>query len=173
MSGRSADVARTSVRVSHPDASTVTIRSGRTLRTVDKRCIGCTRSDEQTRPAAGKAAGSGDDAAEAGACEVRRVQVGLSGFQLIQEEVEYGSRTHHSNMDMYERVQANDMMRNAVIVGSFAMHAANRDEKLPRTPCDLLRSLRLDSFIFFRPAAQAIFSRAGLGDLIQSIDRPR
>jgi carboxypeptidase Q len=60
--------------------------------------------------------------------------VGLPGFQFIQDSVEYNSRTHHSNMDVYERVQANDMMRNAVIVASFVLNAANRDEKLPRKP---------------------------------------
>ena len=60
--------------------------------------------------------------------------VGLPGFQFIQDEVEYDSRTHHSNMDTYERVQANDMMRNAVIVASFVYNAANREEKLPRKP---------------------------------------
>jgi hypothetical protein len=60
--------------------------------------------------------------------------VGLPGFQFIQDEVEYDSRTHHSNMDVYERIQANDMMRNAVIVASFAYHAANRDDRLPRKP---------------------------------------
>jgi carboxypeptidase Q len=60
--------------------------------------------------------------------------VGLSGFQFIQDEVEYNARTHHSNMDVYERIQANDMMRNAVIVASFVMNTANRDEKLPRKP---------------------------------------
>jgi hypothetical protein len=60
--------------------------------------------------------------------------VGLPGFQFIQDEVEYDSRTHHSNMDTYERVQANDMMRNAVIVASFVMNTANRDDKLPRKP---------------------------------------
>jgi hypothetical protein len=60
--------------------------------------------------------------------------VGLPGFQFIQDEVEYNSRTHHSNMDVYERVQANDMMRNAVIVASFVYNTANRDEKLPRKP---------------------------------------
>lgn len=58
--------------------------------------------------------------------------VGLPGFQFIQDPVEYDSRTHHSNMDVYERIQPEDMMRNAVIVASFAYHAANRDEKLPR-----------------------------------------
>src|SRR5919197_1083203 len=60
--------------------------------------------------------------------------VGLPGFQFIQDEVEYDSRTHHSNMDVYERIQPQDMMRNAVIVASFVYHAANRDEKLPRKP---------------------------------------
>jgi hypothetical protein len=60
--------------------------------------------------------------------------VGLPGFQFIQDEVEYDTRTHHSNMDVYERVQPTDMMRNAVIVASFVYHTANRDEKLPRKP---------------------------------------
>jgi carboxypeptidase Q len=60
--------------------------------------------------------------------------VGLPGFQFIQDDVEYNTRTHHSNMDMYERVQAQDMMRNAVIVASFVYNTANRDEKLPRKP---------------------------------------
>jgi len=60
--------------------------------------------------------------------------VGLPGFQFIQDDVEYNSRTHHSNMDVYERIQATDMMRNAVIVASFVYNTANRDEKLPRKP---------------------------------------
>lgn len=60
--------------------------------------------------------------------------VGLPGFQFIQDPLEYNSRTHHSNMDTYERIQEEDMRKNAVIVASFAYHAANRDEKLPRKP---------------------------------------
>jgi carboxypeptidase Q len=60
--------------------------------------------------------------------------VGLPGFQFIQDPVEYESRTHHSNQDVYERIQPDDMMRNAVIVASFAYHTANREEKLPRKP---------------------------------------
>jgi carboxypeptidase Q len=60
--------------------------------------------------------------------------VGLPGFQFIQDEIEYNARTHHSNMDTYERVQAPDMMRNAVIVASFVYNTANRDEMLPRKP---------------------------------------
>ncbi len=60
--------------------------------------------------------------------------VGLPGFQFIQDPVEYSTRTHHSSMDVYERVQAEDMMKNAVIVASFVYHTANRDELLPRKP---------------------------------------
>jgi Iap family predicted aminopeptidase len=60
--------------------------------------------------------------------------VGLPGFQFIQDDVEYSSRTHHSNMDVYERIQPNDMMRNAVIVAAFVYNTANRDDQLPRKP---------------------------------------
>jgi Zn-dependent M28 family amino/carboxypeptidase len=60
--------------------------------------------------------------------------VGLPGFQFIQDDLEYDTRTHHSNMDVYERLQPQDMMQNAVIVATFAAQAANRDEKLPRKP---------------------------------------
>ncbi len=59
---------------------------------------------------------------------------GLPGFQFIQDPVEYGTRTHHSSMDVYDRLQAADLMQNAVIVASFAYHAANRDDRLPRKP---------------------------------------
>jgi hypothetical protein len=58
--------------------------------------------------------------------------VGLPGFQFIQDPLEYNTRTHHSNMDVYERVQPQDMMQNAVIVAAFVYHAANRDQVLPR-----------------------------------------
>jgi carboxypeptidase Q len=60
--------------------------------------------------------------------------VGLPGFQFIQDPIEYSSRSHHSNMDLYERLQPADMMKNAVIAASFVYHTANRDEKLPRKP---------------------------------------
>ncbi|MGH9312726.1 MAG: M28 family metallopeptidase [Vicinamibacterales bacterium] len=59
---------------------------------------------------------------------------GLPGFQFIQDPVEYDSRTHHSNMDVYERIQEPDMKQNAVIVAAFVYQTANRDEKLPRKP---------------------------------------
>jgi hypothetical protein len=58
--------------------------------------------------------------------------VGLPGFQFIQDPVEYSAHSHHTNMDVYDRIQAPDMMKNAVIIASFVYHAANRDELLPR-----------------------------------------
>ena len=58
--------------------------------------------------------------------------VGLPGFQFIQDGLEYNTRTHHSNMDVYERIQSEDMMFNAAVLASFAWQAAQRDEKLPR-----------------------------------------
>src|SRR5437867_5292297 len=64
--------------------------------------------------------------------------VGLPGFQFIQDPIEYNSRTHHSNMDVYERIQPADLMKDAVIVATFAYNAANRDEKLPRKPLPAL-----------------------------------
>ncbi|MEX2302789.1 MAG: M20/M25/M40 family metallo-hydrolase [Bryobacterales bacterium] len=60
--------------------------------------------------------------------------VGLPGFQFIQDPVEYETRTHHSNMDVYDRLQLPDLMQAAAIVASFVYHAANRAEKLPREP---------------------------------------
>jgi hypothetical protein len=58
--------------------------------------------------------------------------VGLSGFQFIQDPVQYSSRTHHSNLDVYDQLIAGDLMKNAVITASFVYHAANRDQMLPR-----------------------------------------
>jgi hypothetical protein len=60
--------------------------------------------------------------------------VGLPGFQFIQDPIEYDSRTHHSNMDVYERLQEQDLKQIAVIVASFVYHAASRAELLPRKP---------------------------------------
>jgi carboxypeptidase Q len=60
--------------------------------------------------------------------------VGLPGFQFIQDPLEYDSRTHHSNMDVYDRVQRADMMQMAAIVTSFVYNTANRDTLLPRKP---------------------------------------
>lgn len=61
-------------------------------------------------------------------------EVGIPGFQFIQDPVEYNSRTHHSNMDVYDRIQPADMMQAAAIIASFVYHTANRPDMLPRKP---------------------------------------
>ena len=60
--------------------------------------------------------------------------IGLPGFQFIQDEVEYDTRTHHSNQDVFDRIQADDMKQAATIMAAFVYQAAMRDEKLPRKP---------------------------------------
>jgi hypothetical protein len=60
--------------------------------------------------------------------------VGLPGFQFIQDPVQYSSRTHHSNLDVYDQFIASDLMKNAVITAAFVYHTANREQPLPRKP---------------------------------------
>ncbi len=60
--------------------------------------------------------------------------VGLPGFQFIQDPVEYSTRTHHSNMDVYDRMQKGDLMQASAIVASIVYHTATRNELLPRRP---------------------------------------
>jgi len=61
-------------------------------------------------------------------------RVGLPGFQFIQDQVEYNTRTHHSNQDVYDRIQEDDMKQAAVIMAAFVYNTAMRDQKLPRKP---------------------------------------
>ena len=58
--------------------------------------------------------------------------IGLPGFQFIQDPVEYGTRTHHSNQDNFDRIQADDMKQSATIIAAFAYQTAMMDGKLPR-----------------------------------------
>ena len=60
--------------------------------------------------------------------------IGLPGFQFIQDELEYSTRTHHSNMDVYDRVQEEDVKQASVLMAAFAFDAAMRDEKIPHKP---------------------------------------
>ena len=62
--------------------------------------------------------------------------VGIPGFQFIQDPIEYETRTHHSNMDVYDRLQPEDLKQAAVIVASFVYETAMRDQMLPRKPID-------------------------------------
>jgi hypothetical protein len=58
--------------------------------------------------------------------------VGLPGFQFIQDEIEYDTRTHHTNMDSYDHLIEADLKHSAAVVAAFVYNAAQRDEKLPR-----------------------------------------
>jgi hypothetical protein len=62
--------------------------------------------------------------------------VGIPGFQFIQDPIEYETRTHHSNMDVYDRLQPDDLKQMAVIVAGFVYDAATRDQMLPRKPIE-------------------------------------
>jgi peptidase M28-like protein len=62
--------------------------------------------------------------------------VGIPGFQFIQDPIEYDTRTHHSNMDVYDRLQPDDLKQISVIVASFVCDAAMRDQMLPRKPIE-------------------------------------
>lgn len=65
--------------------------------------------------------------------------IGLPGFQFIQDEIEYDTRTHHSNQDVFDRIQADDMKQAATIMAAFVYNTAMRDQKLPRKPAPGMR----------------------------------
>jgi len=60
--------------------------------------------------------------------------VGIPAFQFIQEPLEYSTRTHHSNMDVYDHVSKGDLMQATAIMASFVYHTAMREEMIPRKP---------------------------------------
>jgi hypothetical protein len=57
---------------------------------------------------------------------------GIPGFQFIQDPMDYDTRTHHSNMDVVDRLQSDDLRQMAVIVADFVYNAAMRDQMFPR-----------------------------------------
>jgi carboxypeptidase Q len=59
-------------------------------------------------------------------------EIGLPGFQFIQDEIEYDSRTHHSNQDVFDRIQGDDLKQAATIIAAFLYNTAMLDEKIPR-----------------------------------------
>jgi len=59
--------------------------------------------------------------------------VGIPGFQFIQDPMDYGTRTHHSNQDTYERLVEDDLKQAATIVATFVFNTSQRDEQIPRS----------------------------------------
>ena len=74
--------------------------------------------------------------------------VGLPGFQFVQDPVEYSTRTHHSNMDVFDRLQAGDLMQAAAVMATMVYETAIRDEMLPRKQLPKAQPVR-------KPAADA------------------
>jgi Zn-dependent M28 family amino/carboxypeptidase len=60
--------------------------------------------------------------------------VGIPAFQWIQDPIDYGTRVHHTNLDVFDHLVAEDLIQSAVITASFVYHTAMRDEMLPRKP---------------------------------------
>jgi len=58
--------------------------------------------------------------------------VGIPGFEFIQDALDYGSRTHHSNQDTYDKMSEDDLKQAATVIASFVYHTAQRDEMIPR-----------------------------------------
>jgi Zn-dependent M28 family amino/carboxypeptidase len=61
-------------------------------------------------------------------------EVGLPGFQFIQDELEYETKTHHTTSDTFERLRREELMQASVVIATFVWEAANRAEPLPRKP---------------------------------------
>jgi hypothetical protein len=58
--------------------------------------------------------------------------VGIPGFQFIQDEIEYNTRTHHTNMDTYDHLVPEDLKQAATVIASFVYNTAQLDQKIPR-----------------------------------------
>jgi carboxypeptidase Q len=58
--------------------------------------------------------------------------VGIPGFEFIQDPLDYGARTHHSNQDTYDKMSEDDLKQAATVIASFVYHTAQRDEMIPR-----------------------------------------
>jgi carboxypeptidase Q len=60
--------------------------------------------------------------------------VGIPGYQFIQDPLDYGSRIHHTSIDSYDHLKPEDLRQAAIIMASFLLNAANRDQPMPRMP---------------------------------------
>jgi carboxypeptidase Q len=60
--------------------------------------------------------------------------IGIPAFQWIQDPIDYGTRIHHTNLDVFDHLEAEDLIQSAVVTASFVYHTAMREEMLPRKP---------------------------------------
>jgi carboxypeptidase Q len=68
--------------------------------------------------------------------------IGLSAFQFIQDEIDYSTRIHHTNQDVYDHCVPEDLIQSAIVMASFIYHAAMCEDQLPRKPLPLPRASR-------------------------------
>ena len=61
-------------------------------------------------------------------------RIGLPGFQFVQDAIEYFPRTHHSNADVFDRIQPDDVKEASTVMAAVLWDAANADERFPRKP---------------------------------------
>jgi hypothetical protein len=59
-------------------------------------------------------------------------EIGLPGFQFIQDPINYKTRTHHTNMDVVDNIIESDLIHNAAVIAAVVYHAARMDKKMPR-----------------------------------------
>jgi hypothetical protein len=67
-------------------------------------------------------------------------KIGLPGSMFSRDDIEYYSRTQHTNMDLFDHVQEDDLKQVVTIMASFIYNAAMRDEKLPKKVLESIRS---------------------------------
>jgi hypothetical protein len=60
--------------------------------------------------------------------------LGLPAFQFVQDPLDYGSRLHHTSIDSFDHLKADDMRQGAVVLAGVLLQAANSDKALPREP---------------------------------------
>ena len=72
--------------------------------------------------------------------------VGIPGFQFIQDEIEYNSRTHHTNMDTYDHLVPADLKQASTIIASFVYNTAQLDKKIPRKELPKARGTSASNF---------------------------
>jgi len=89
---------------------------------------------EWLQPFASMGATSVVTAPTTGTDHVFMQQIGVPGYQFIQDPLDYSSRVHHSSIDSYDHLKAEDLRQASVIIATFLLNAANRDEALPRMP---------------------------------------
>ena len=88
--------------------------------------------EEWLKPFADLRVGTLSNFSNRGSDQLSFDEAGLPGFQILQDRIEYRTRTHHTNMDVFDKLIPKDLEINAVVLAGLAYQAAMTDERLPR-----------------------------------------